>query len=70
MRFLIPFLAAGPATAHTGHIADLGGHDHWVIGVGLGVIAGAAVAGWLKGKTDGEADPDDAPEAEGEEAPA
>ena len=45
----IALLSGGPARAHGGHIADLGGHDHWVLGVGLGVIAGAAVLGWLKG---------------------
>lgn len=54
MRYLLTLpagLALLPtdALAHAGHIADLGGHDHWVLGVGLGVIAGAAVLGWLKG---------------------
>ncbi len=43
------FLVAGPAAAHTGHLSDLGGHDHWALGLGLGVIVGAAVIGWLKG---------------------
>jgi len=66
MRFLAPFLLATPASAHTGHIADLGGHDHWVIGVGLGVIAGAAVLGWLKGGRD---EPEEEEEsAEGEQS--
>ena len=51
MRFLLPLLAlAAPANAHTGHLADLGGHDHWGLAIGLGAIAGAAVLGWLKGK--------------------
>ncbi|UWQ18554.1 DUF6732 family protein [Jannaschia sp. M317] len=67
MRILIPLLfLAGPAQAHTGHLGTLGGHDHWVLGVGLGVIAGAAVLGWLKGgkSKDEDATEDEAPEEE------
>ncbi|MEL6586080.1 MAG: DUF6732 family protein [Pseudomonadota bacterium] len=52
MRFLPLLLLPLPVQAHPGHLADLGGHDHWVLGVGLGVIAGAAVLGWLKGSKD------------------
>ncbi len=53
MRYLLPLLiliAAAPARAHTGHLADVGGHDHWGLAIGLGVIAGAAAAGWLKSR--------------------
>ncbi|NHW17417.1 DUF6732 family protein, partial [Escherichia coli] len=49
MRFLPLLLLAAPAGAHTGHIGELGGHDHWALGVGIGVIVGAAVIGWIKG---------------------
>lgn len=59
MRFLPLILLAAPANAHTGHIADLGGHDHWALGIGLGVIAGAAVIGWLKGGRKDEAPEED-----------
>lgn len=56
--------------AHAGHIGDLAGHDHWVLGIGLGVIAGAAVVGWLKGDRD-EAEDDEAEDIEdAEERPA
>lgn len=68
MRFLPLFLlvpfGVGPASAHTGHIADLGGHDHWVLGVGLGVIAGAAVLGWLKGGKKDESEEEASEETE------
>ena len=67
MRFLPLLLLATPAHAHTGHIADLGGHDHWVLGVGLGVIAGAAVLGWLKGGKKEEKE--EVEDAEAEESP-
>ncbi|WP_299812854.1 DUF6732 family protein [uncultured Jannaschia sp.] len=49
MRFLPFFLLATPASAHVGHLGEFAGHDHWVLGAGLGAIAGAAVLGWLKG---------------------
>lgn len=67
MRFLLPILFAAPANAHTGHLADLGGHDHWALGIGLGVIAGAAVIGWLKGGRDTE-EPEEEEAAEEERA--
>lgn len=51
MRYLLPILLlATPAGAHTGHLAGVGGHDHWGIAIGLGTIAGAAALGWLKGR--------------------
>ncbi|GIT90987.1 hypothetical protein JANAI62_14420 [Jannaschia pagri] len=57
MRFIPLLLLAAPAHAHPGHLGTVGAHDHWVLGIGLGVIVGAAVAGWLKGgKTDEESD--------------
>ena len=68
MRFLPLLFLAAPANAHTGHIADLGGHDHWILGIGLGVIAGAAVLGWLKGDRDEEEE--EAEDAEPEETKA
>lgn len=70
MRFLPLGLLATPAAAHTGHIADLGGHDHWVLGVGLGVIAGAAVLGWLKGGKRDEEEPEEDAAEDTEDQPA
>lgn len=75
MRFLPVLLLAGPAQAHSGHLGELAGHDHWVLGAGLAAAAGAAAIAWVKGRRagrDGAAAPD-APEAEldaPEEAPA
>ncbi|SDY78805.1 hypothetical protein SAMN05444004_103140 [Jannaschia faecimaris] len=67
MRFLPLIFLAAPAQAHTGHIADLGGHDHWTLGVGLGVIVGAAVLGWLKGGRKGEEPEEDIADEEEEQ---
>lgn len=61
MRALfILLLLPSPALAHAGHIADLAGHDHWVLGAALGAAAAAAAWGWLKGEKE-------EPEAEEEE---
>ncbi|MFO6464550.1 DUF6732 family protein [Jannaschia sp. KMU-145] len=59
------FLTTASAAAHPGHIGDLAGHDHWVLGAGLGAIALAGLVGWLKGGKDTpetEAEDEDAPE--------
>lgn len=37
-------LGSGPAAAHWGHLADLGGHAHWA-GLALGAAAAALAAG-------------------------
>ena len=58
---------AGGAQAHPGHIADVAGHDHWVIGAAIGAIVLAGVLGALKGKPK----PEEAePETETEGEPA
>ncbi|MEM8824588.1 MAG: DUF6732 family protein [Pseudomonadota bacterium] len=64
MRTLPLLLSASPAAAHPGHIADLSGHDPWVLSAGLGAIAGAAILGWLTGGKRAEEEPteDTAPE--------
>ncbi|MEM9795962.1 MAG: DUF6732 family protein [Pseudomonadota bacterium] len=73
MRHLL-FLSAAlflpaAAQAHSGHLGTLGGHDHWVLGVGLGVIVAGAVAGWVKGrKTEPEATAEDADASEDQPA--
>ncbi|SFJ30209.1 DUF6732 family protein [Jannaschia pohangensis] len=55
---LLPALISTPAMAHVGHLGQVAGHDHWTIGVGLGVIAGAAVIGALKGRRKKDAAPE------------
>ena len=73
MRMLPLLFLASPAAAHTGHLGTMGGHDHWTLGVGIGVVVGAAVIAWVKGRKheseaeDAEAD-EEAAEAEGEPA--
>ena len=65
MRMLPLLFLASPAAAHTGHLGDLGGHDHWGLAAGLGAIAAAAALGWWKGrkpKETAEEAPDEAPE--------
>ncbi|MGB3409538.1 MAG: DUF6732 family protein [Jannaschia sp.] len=71
MRFrpLLPLLLlATPVSAHTGHLGALGGHDHWTLGVGIGVIVGAAVIAWVKGKKETQEPEEDAAEEESETA--
>ncbi|MGB0797916.1 MAG: DUF6732 family protein [Planktomarina sp.] len=41
-----------PAHAHFGHVGELAGHDHVVIGAALGAAVLAGLIGALKGKTD------------------
>ena len=44
------FLLPSAASAHSGHLADLAGHDHWVLGAALGAAAAAAAWAWVKDK--------------------
>lgn len=68
MRLILPLLLGSPAGAHTGHVADVGGHDHWGLAIGLGVIAGAVAVGWVKGRRAKACEDRDAePEAEASE---
>jgi hypothetical protein len=48
--FLTALIMAGAAHAHTGHIADVAGHNHWLAGVAIGAAAGIALWQTLKGK--------------------
>jgi hypothetical protein len=50
IRLLPLLMLATPAGAHSGHIGTLAGHDHWVLGAGLGALAGAAAIAWVKGR--------------------
>lgn len=71
MRTILMLLAsAGTAGAHTGHLGELAGHDHWVAGA---AIAGAiALAAWqaLKGARDDKEETEVEVEAAPEEVEA
>ncbi|MGO4914296.1 DUF6732 family protein [Pseudogemmobacter sp. W21_MBD1_M6] len=47
---MIALMLAGSAHAHTGHIAEVAGHNHWIAGVAIGAAAGIALWQTLKGK--------------------
>lgn len=70
MRILPLLFLAAPAQAHTGHFGDLAGHDHWVMGAGLGAIAAAAALGWLKGRKAEQENAEDADASDEQEQPA
>ncbi|MBL4813778.1 MAG: hypothetical protein JKX69_15800 [Rhodobacteraceae bacterium] len=50
--FTLPAFAlfASPVAADPGHIGALAGHDHWTIGIAVGVAVAAGLYGALKGK--------------------
>lgn len=60
-------LTGSAAAAHTGHWADVAGHDHWVAGAAIGLAGLAAIWGALKGKN---AEKEEAPEEDLEEESA
>lgn len=47
---LITILAANPAFAHIGHIADVAGHGHWAAAGAIAIALGIAALGARKGK--------------------
>lgn len=51
---LIALMLAGSAHAHTGHIAEVAGHNHWLAGVAIGAAAAIALWQTLKGKRKSE----------------
>ena len=69
MRLVIPLLLLpNVLAAHTGHIADVAGHDHWVAGAAIGLAVLVGLWGALKGKTADKTEPEE--DAEPEEEPA
>lgn len=53
MRLLSTFVfiaMAQSAQAHSGHLGDLAGHDHWVAGAAIGVAIALGIWGVLKGE--------------------
>lgn len=69
MRFalicMLIFMAQS-AAAHTGHLADVAGHDHWVAGAAIGIAILVGLWGALKG--DKETDEETEEEMEEEAA--
>lgn len=66
-----PLLAAGPASAHIGHLATAAAHDHWTLAAGLVTITGAALVAWLKGgREEAEAEADPEPDTQTDEEAA
>ncbi|HCP82253.1 MAG TPA: hypothetical protein DIT67_11950 [Octadecabacter sp.] len=62
-------LAASPAYAHIGHLADVGGHGHWIALGGIAIAGAIALLGGRK-KADETQLEDDAEDHDAEEAPA
>jgi len=63
--FWILVITAGPAVADPGHLAGLGGHDHWIAGIAIGAAIAAGLWGALKGKPEEEAEAEiDEPEVQ------
>lgn len=64
---------AAPVAAHTGHLVDAAGHNHWLAAAAAIAVAAAAAAAYLKatkGKsTDESVDEGDAAEAENDAEP-
>ena len=44
-------MTATPAMAHSGHLSDVAGHDHWVAGIALGIAVGLGLWAALKDKS-------------------
>lgn len=61
--------AAGPALAHIGHIGEVAGHGHWIALGGIAIAGAIALLGGRKKKTE-DAQTDEDPQTEEEEAPA
>ncbi|MEL6957835.1 MAG: DUF6732 family protein [Pseudomonadota bacterium] len=72
MRITLTFtlaLGATPAFAHIGHLAEVGGHGHWIALGGIAIAGAIALwGGRKKAEDDAEASDEDAEDTE--EAPA
>ena len=66
---ILIMLAGSPAFAHIGHLADVGGHGHWIALGGIAIAGAIALLGGRKkaGETQVE---DDAENHDEDEVPA
>ena len=55
-------LAAGPASAHTGHLAEVAGHGHWLGAAAIGAAIAIGLWAAAKGPRDAQASDQDAPD--------
>ncbi len=60
----VALIAAGPAAAHPGHLAEVAGHGHWLGLAALGAAIAIAAAAVLKSRSDKAKSKDAADEAE------
>ncbi|SFO86083.1 DUF6732 family protein [Tranquillimonas alkanivorans] len=72
---LLTILAPGVAQAHTGHVGEVAGHDHWVAGAAIGVAIGLSLwAIWkekgARARSEDEASDQDEAGADAEEQQA
>ena len=49
--------AAGPASAHPGHLAGAAGHNHWVAGAAIGLAVGIGLWQTIRDRRRRKADP-------------
>ncbi|SMX39848.1 DUF6732 family protein [Octadecabacter ascidiaceicola] len=61
--------AASPAFAHIGHLADVGGHGHWIALGGIAIAGAIALLGGRKKANDAQVE-DASEDHDEEEVPA
>ena len=61
-------LAATPAAAHPGHLAEVAGHGHWIGAAAIGLAGAIALWGALKGAKEKPEEDAEAEETEAETA--
>jgi hypothetical protein len=64
---LIPFLVAGAAQAHPGHLAEVAGHGHWLGAAAIGAAIAIGLWAAAKGRKQAEDRTEEADEGEADE---
>jgi len=65
--FTIATVAAMPALAHTGHVVDAAGHNHWLGLAAAGAAVAVAVWAGIKAKSKEQAEAEEAEETADDE---
>ncbi len=60
-------LFSAPAFAHTGHLIDAAGHDHWVAGAAIAIALGLGIREVIKGPRKSDDEDSEIDDADGEE---